>query len=105
MQNYNINAVIHYSSARASLSCQACSSQSLQMPRPWLGHHYRFCCELAPPSKPVSSMSRGTRQAFRTIRSGAHSELLLVVYSLSAVGHLERMLEQRGMTSMSVLVR
>lgn len=57
-----------------------------------------------PPLKPVSSMSGGTRQAFRTICSRSHSELLLVVYSLSAVGHLIRMLEQGGMTSMSVLV-
>ena len=82
-------------------SYQACSPRSLQMPRQWLGYHI---IAAVPPSKPVSSMSGGTGQAFRTICSRSHGELLLVVYSLSAVGHLIRMLEQGGMTSMSVLV-
>jgi hypothetical protein len=56
-------------------------------------------------SQPMSGMSRRTGQAFGAIRSRTHGELLLVVYRLGAVGHLESVLEQGGMAGMSVLVR
>lgn len=56
-------------------------------------------------SQPMPCMARGTGQAFGAIRSRTHGEFLLVVDRLSAVGHLESMLEQGGMDGMSILVR